>query len=255
MINKSDYSTRYSARREIPTMFVLPAVLLIALFTAPQSLLSQSNEQNADTTPIEAAPDSKYGGSIMMFDKVKGYAIEVRNDGSVTMEEITQTLSQVDLGKDLEQNQRVKVNLAKQDGKIDSKVEIINNNAFSQPGIPLDVRVSLPVLINKVEPAYPENAKESGVSGEVMLRVSTDDKGETVSVSVIEGNPALTESAISAISQWRYEPAILSADGKPVSTSFGVLINFFPDGTVSSEPGRSFFLKNRPNINLVEKSH
>lgn len=100
-------------------------------------------------------------------------------------------------------------------------------------------RVIFPVQIHKVEPLYPETAKSSGISGDIMLHVSLDEKGEVTSVSAINGYLEFREAAVSAVSQWRYEPALSS--GKPVPTVFGVLIRFLPDGTVYSEQGWSIY--------------
>jgi len=42
----------------------------------------------------------------------------------------------------------------------------------------------------------------------------------------------LADAAISAVSRWRYEPALSLFDGKPVIVGFSVCIRFLPDGTV-----------------------
>jgi len=94
--------------------------------------------------------------------------------------------------------------------------------------------IAAPVPVHKIDPIYPETAKEAGVSGSVMLTVMADDKGETISVSVVAGLPELSEAAIAAVSQWRYDPA-LSSEGIPVPVRFGVVARFLPDGMVNSE--------------------
>ncbi len=43
--------------------------------------------------------------------------------------------------------------------------------------------------------------------------------------------PSLTASAIDAVSQWRYEPALF--DGRPVEVFFTVVIQFSLDGDKS----------------------
>jgi len=92
-------------------------------------------------------------------------------------------------------------------------------------------RVKAPLMINKVEPIYPETAKEFGISGNVILHVTTEADGTIIRVSAIEGHPLLKESAIVAVKQWQYEPAITS-DGNPVAAIFGIIIHFLPDGSV-----------------------
>jgi len=239
--------SKHPVRSEI-IAFVLLTVLSVALLAAPQSLLSQSNEQSAETPAakpfsINATPDSVFRGGISRLDKESGEIIDILNDGSVTFMEIEQTLSQLDLDMELGINERIKIDFAKQDGRIAANVEVFNVvDVLNQLGIPLENRIAAPILIHKVEPIYPETAKESGIFGEVLLRVSTDEKGETTWVSAIDGHPKLTEAAVTAVGQWRYNPA-LSSGNKPISTIFGVLIRFLPNGTINSELGRSFFIE------------
>ena len=100
---------------------------------------------------------------------------------------------------------------------------------------PHDLKIVPPVLIHKVEPVYPEAAKKAGISGSVFLAVGTDDKGEVERISGISGHPDLKEAAMSAVSQWRYEPARTPQTGLPISTSFGVAVLFLSDGTVVTD--------------------
>jgi len=95
-------------------------------------------------------------------------------------------------------------------------------------------RTAPPVLIHKVEPVYPEKAKEIGLSGDVLLVVTTDAEGEVVAIAVREGHQYLREAVIPAVEQWRYEPSI-SPEGKQVPAVFGVTVRFLPDGTVSPD--------------------
>jgi protein TonB len=81
-------------------------------------------------------------------------------------------------------------------------------------------------LIRRVEPVYPEMAKQARVQGKVTLRIAVDEEGNVSDVSVIEGHPLLNDAAINAVRQWKYSPTFLN--GKPVSVMATVTVELNP---------------------------
>ncbi|NIM00634.1 MAG: TonB family protein [Acidobacteria bacterium] len=89
--------------------------------------------------------------------------------------------------------------------------------------------VSNPVLIEstKIEPEYPELARVARLEGQVILQAIVRKDGTVGDISVIRVNrPNLgfEDSAIAAVKQWRYEPAL--QNGKPVEVYFTVVVDF-----------------------------
>ena len=87
--------------------------------------------------------------------------------------------------------------------------------------------VTNPVLIpeSKVEPEYPELARVARLEGNVILQAIIDRNGDVVNVRVIKGQPmGLSEKAIEAIRQWKFQPATLN--GKPVDVYYNLTVNF-----------------------------
>jgi TonB family protein len=94
--------------------------------------------------------------------------------------------------------------------------------------------VKAPVLVNRVDPIYPELAKQSRLSGLVILEVVIDHTGNVTDVRVLKPLPfGLTESAVDAVKQWHFEPATLH--GKAVDVIFNLTINFKLDNQDESE--------------------
>lgn len=89
-------------------------------------------------------------------------------------------------------------------------------------GISLDRRV-----IHRVEPEYPEEAKEKRLQGVVLLQILIDKIGNVEDVTVIRGHPLLAPAAVKAVKQWKYDPIIL--DGGPVRVIGTVMVNFVLD--------------------------
>jgi TonB family protein len=71
-----------------------------------------------------------------------------------------------------------------------------------------------PRVISAVEPVYPLALRFDGTSGRVLLEVIVGKDGTPAHIKALESpHPALTESAIAAMKQWRFEPAIVK--GQP----------------------------------------
>lgn len=81
-----------------------------------------------------------------------------------------------------------------------------------------------PTLIKRVEPIYPEIAREARVEGIVICEVTTDTNGRVVDVKILRSIPFLDEAAVNAIKQWLYEPMII--DGSPRGVIFTVTYRF-----------------------------
>ena len=89
--------------------------------------------------------------------------------------------------------------------------------------------VTYPALVesSKAMPAYPEEARQQQLSGNVILEIVVRRDGVPDGIRVLRmpaGGEWLAGSAVEAVSQWRYEPATL--DGVPVDTYFTVVIGF-----------------------------
>jgi protein TonB len=94
------------------------------------------------------------------------------------------------------------------------------------PTIPLPVGgdVKAVRLITSVAPVYPEIARSQRLGGNVQIDALVDTTGHVTSMKVVSGPPLLQQSAMDALSHWRYEPAQLN--GEPVATHLTVTIGF-----------------------------
>jgi len=112
---------------------------------------------------------------------------------------------------------------------LSAKVESITGLSPSDPALTPDAQASYPktekvdvpagfavgLLVKKVTPVYPQDAKDARVSGKVVLQAVIGRDGRIHALHVIEAPwPSLVASAIWAVSQWQYKPYML--DGEPV---------------------------------------
>ncbi|WP_068546307.1 energy transducer TonB [Thalassotalea crassostreae] len=70
--------------------------------------------------------------------------------------------------------------------------------------------------IVRVQPNYPEEAYNDGITGVVILRYSITTTGKVEDVQVVESSPKqiFDKAAKKALSKWRYKPSI--ENGQPV---------------------------------------
>jgi protein TonB len=101
------------------------------------------------------------------------------------------------------------------------------SQAFAQV-TPQRVRVSQNVMqamiAKKVRPEYPADAKKDHIQGVVVMKVTIDKEGNVHNLQLISGHPALAQSAIDAVKQWKYKPYLLN--GEPVEVETQVTVNF-----------------------------
>ncbi len=96
---------------------------------------------------------------------------------------------------------------------------------FERGAVKVEGEIKPPKLIKKVQPIYPETARQARVEGVVILGVRTDIKGRVSRVLMYSSkDPLLVQPAIDAVKQWVYEPLFI--EGKPVEAVFTVHVTF-----------------------------
>jgi len=96
------------------------------------------------------------------------------------------------------------------------------------PAVPQRIRVSSGVaqrlLVTKVPPQYPQEAKDQHIQGSVVMKVIIDKEGNVANVELISGHPLLAPPAIDAVKQWKYKPFLLNQ--VPLEVNTQVQVNF-----------------------------
>lgn len=80
------------------------------------------------------------------------------------------------------------------------------------------------MVVHRVEPEYPETARQQKVQGTVVLNVRIGPNGAVRDVQVASGAPLLAQASSDAVKQWRFRPR--SVDGHPVEMQTKVTLNF-----------------------------
>jgi protein TonB len=78
------------------------------------------------------------------------------------------------------------------------------------------------LLIHRVQPDYPNIAKQAGIQGAVVIAALIGKEGVIENLHVLNGHPLLIPAAVNAVKQWRYRPYILNGDPIEVDTQITV---------------------------------
>lgn len=79
-------------------------------------------------------------------------------------------------------------------------------------------------LLYRVEPEYPEEARQRQMQGSVVLDVRMGRDGAVQAVNLVSGQALLADAAIAAVKQWRFKPRRVK--GRPVEMQTKVMLNF-----------------------------
>lgn len=80
------------------------------------------------------------------------------------------------------------------------------------------------ILLKRVEPVYPEQAREQKIQGPVILDVRIGQDGGVQEVKVISGDPLLAQAAADAVKQWRFKPRTVGGHAAEMQSK--VTLNF-----------------------------
>jgi TonB family protein len=79
-------------------------------------------------------------------------------------------------------------------------------------------------ITHQVMPEYPEDARDAGVQGTVLLDAVVSAEGTVTQVKFVSGPQALSLAAIDAVRWWRYEPYLVN--GQPATVETTIAVNF-----------------------------
>jgi len=95
-------------------------------------------------------------------------------------------------------------------------------------GTPVRVRVSEKIsqtlLVAKVPPHYPDEARAKHIEGSVVLVTEISPEGAVESMKVVSGDSLLATAATEAVKQWKYKPFLLNR--KPIAVETQVTVRF-----------------------------
>lgn len=101
-----------------------------------------------------------------------------------------------------------------------------DSRCVEDPAPKLRVRVSEGVsqrlLITRIEPRYPDEARQAHAEGPVVLKALIGTNGNVEDLTSVSGDSLLIPAAIEAVRQWKYKPYLLNGEAVTVETQVTV---------------------------------
>ena len=116
-------------------------------------------------------------------------------------------------------------------GSPSSVINVVKDLSAAEPRstaqkVSVSSGVAQGLLVHRVAPQYPAQAKEARLQGTVVLQAVIGKDGSVHSVRALKGNPVLAQAAMDAVKQWRYRPYALN--GEPVEADTEISVTFSP---------------------------
>ena len=105
------------------------------------------------------------------------------------------------------------------EGQLPAKETVVAKPQLEVPADAMQRRIRHEVL-----PEYPEDARQAGVQGVVVLDAVVSAEGAVTQVKFVSGPEALSLAAIDAVRWWRYEPYLVN--GQPAAVETTVAVDF-----------------------------
>ena len=182
-----------------------------ATTAAPQAVLTSSASSSAVPRPAQASaklPSTSSSASAPKIDKQGDSSssdLVVSQDGKVIYRQP-----------------------ATQTGPSTDNSPLAASSGAEQPGGKSSMAISPDAanqyVIHRVEPEYPEQARQQRVQGPVTLKVTVDKNGVVKTLKTLRGDPQLAAAATSAVQQWRFKPVM--QNGSPAEFQTDVTVMF-----------------------------
>jgi TonB family protein len=96
--------------------------------------------------------------------------------------------------------------------------------ALPQLGVRVSQGIAGGVLVHKVQPVYPAEARRMHVQGSVVIDATVTAQGQIDGLKLVSGDPLLAQAAMDAVRRWRYTP--YSLNGQPIAKETRITISF-----------------------------
>jgi TonB family protein len=119
---------------------------------------------------------------------------------------------------------KVQVNYTLADKSAAQGESATQENGATPQRVRVSENVESGLLEKKVQPLYPQEAKDRHVTGVVVMRMVIDKEGNVANLDAISGDPLLIPPSLDAVRQWKYKPFRLN--GTPVEVETDVQVNY-----------------------------
>jgi TonB family protein len=96
------------------------------------------------------------------------------------------------------------------------------NAATEKPQSQVSAEVMQKLLVHRVEPVYPPEARQAGLEGTIALDIVVGRDGSVISMHPLNGPDMLARAAMDALRWWKFEPYRMNGEPAAVETTVAV---------------------------------
>ena len=93
---------------------------------------------------------------------------------------------------------------------------------LEKPQAQVSAEVMQKLLIHRVEPVYPPEARKERLQGMIALQVVVGRDGSISSMRALNGPDILAQAAMDALRWWKFEPYRINGEPAPVETTLAI---------------------------------
>lgn len=94
--------------------------------------------------------------------------------------------------------------------------------ASEKPPVQVSADVMQRLLVHRVEPVYPPEARKQNLQGIIALDIVVGQEGSVLSMHPLNGPDVLARAAMDALRWWKFEPYRVNGEPMPVETTVAV---------------------------------
>jgi TonB family protein len=106
--------------------------------------------------------------------------------------------------------------------ELESGLKISRSTSAEKPQAQVSAEVMQKLLIHRVEPAYPAEARKANLQGIVALDIVVGRDGSVISMHALNGPEVLARAAMDALRWWKFEPYRVNGEPAVVETTVAV---------------------------------
>lgn len=162
--------------------------------------------------------------SAYIFTKFRGYLVGamLTTRSTADLDQLANALQHLSFAED-----RTDPNCVVGDNTLTGRLVGVIGSVSSSGEKPTRVRVSQNVakvlLVKKVDPQFPNELRDEGVQGPVVLQIHISKEGDVdPSITAVSGDPKLVPAATAAVKTWKYKPYTLNGIAVEVETTVSI---------------------------------
>jgi TonB family protein len=86
-------------------------------------------------------------------------------------------------------------------------------------------------LVQRVEPEYPNAARQQHIQGDVLLDILVNESGAVVELALVSGAPQLMPAAEQAVRQWHFQPLTKAGHAEQFKSRVGINFTLATEGS------------------------